>query len=352
MTVLYAEVPGFYAEVERAAHPDLGDRPVLVGGDPRKNGTVQSLTSEAAAAGVEPGMRVLEALDRCPRARLFRTDMRRYREASARLRAALRRLVERLEPAGLGAAYLDAGALARPPEDLARDLAKAVGAELGLPLRVGIAASKFLARLAAEDARAPVGRVATGEEAAFLAPLPVERLPGVGPATVARLAELGARRIGELARLDRRQVEAALGVHGHTIWELAHGRDPSRVRPAAHRKSLSQESSFQPEELDSTAILGRLGTLCEGLAQALAREELRARKVTLKVRYADQERVSRSCTVDTALVSAPQVHERVAALLARTQAGSRPVRGIGIVLGGLTPVGREDRQLDLFGRRA
>jgi nucleotidyltransferase/DNA polymerase involved in DNA repair len=217
---------------------------------------------------------------------------------------------------------------------------------------VGIAATKLLARLAAEDARGPVARVANGEEARFLSPLPVERLPGVGPATAARLAELGARRIGELARLDRREVEAALGVHGHTIWELAHGHDPSRVRPAAHRKSLSQESSFHPEELDSAAILARLGTLCEGLAQALAREELRAHKVTLKVRYADQERVSRSCTVDTALASAAQFHERVGALLARTQAGSRPVRGVGIVLGGLTPAGREDRQLDLFGRRA
>jgi DNA polymerase-4 len=352
VTVLYAEVPGFYAEVERSAHPELRGRAVLVGGDPRKSGTVQSATPEALAGGVVPGMRVLEALERCPRARPFRTDMRRYREVSARLRAALRRSVERLEPAGLGAAYLDAGALARPAEDLARDLAKAVGQELGLPLRVGIAATKFLARLAAEEAgTAGVRRVAPAEEAAFLAPLPVERLPGVGPATANRLAELGARRIGELARLDRGAVEAALGVHGHTIWELAQGRDPSRVRPTAHRKSLSQESSFHPEEVDSTAILARLGTLSEGLALALAREELRARKVTLKVRYADQERVSRSCTVEPALSSAAQLHERAGALLARTQAGSRPVRGIGIVLGGLAPARREDRQLDLFGRR-
>ena len=351
MTVLYAEVPGFYAEVERAAHPELRGRAVLVGGHPRKNGTVQSATPEARAAGVIPGMRVVEALERCPRARLFRTDMRRYREVSARLRTALRRHVERLEPAGLGAAYLDASAVARPAEELAGDLAKAVEEEVALPLRVGIAAAKFLARLAAEDATGTVARVAPGAETAFLASLSVERLPGVGPATAARLAELGARTIGELAALERAGVESALGVHGHTIWELAHGRDATRVRPAPSRKSLSQESSFDPEELDSTAILARLSALAEGLSTALAREALRARKLTLKIRYADQERVTRSCTLESALASAAEIHDRAGALLERTQAGSRAVRGVGIVLGGLTPASREDRQLDLFQRR-
>ncbi|NNL66540.1 MAG: DNA polymerase IV, partial [Myxococcales bacterium] len=177
------------------------------------------------------------------------------------------------------------------------------------------------------------------------------RLPGVGPATAASLAELGATTIGELAGLDRARVEARLGSHGHTIWELAHGRDHSPVRPAAHPKSLSQESSFAPEELDSVAILARLQDLAEGLSGALAREELRARRVTLKLRYADQERVSRSCTVETALGSAADIHALAATLLERTQAGARPVRGVGIVLGRLSPERREDQQLDLFGGR-
>jgi len=209
MTVLYAEVPGFYAEVERSADPTLAGRAVVVGGDPRKNGTVQSASAEARAAGVAPGMAVLEALERCPRAKVLRTDMRRYREASARLRATLRRHLDRLEPAGLGAAYLDASGAARPPEALAADLAKAVGDDLGLPLRVGIASAKFLARLAAEEGEGPIVRVALGEEADFLAGLPLERLPGVGPTTAARLAELGARSIAELAGLERRRVELA-----------------------------------------------------------------------------------------------------------------------------------------------
>lgn len=349
MTVLYVEVPGFYAEVERARDPALAGRPVLVGGDPRKHGTVQAASTEALRDGVAPGMPILEALERCPRARVLRTDMARYREASARLRATLRRYLDRLEPAGLGAAYLDASGVARPPEELAGDLAKGVRDELGLPLRVGIAGVKFLARLVAEGAEGEVARVPPGEERRFLAPLPLERLPGVGPATAGRLVELGARTIGDVAGLDRARVESALGVHGHLIWERAHGRDHDRVQPA-HRKSLSQESSFAPEELDSTVILARLRELAEGLAASLAREALRARRVTLKLRYADGERVTRSCTVDGPLATPAEIHDRAAHLLGRTQAGSRPVRGAGIVLGGLAPAAREDRQLDLFGR--
>jgi len=348
VTVLYVEVPGFYAEVERARDPSLAGRPVLVGGDPRKQGTVQAASAEARGAGVTAGMPLLEALECCPRAKLLRTDMPCYRDASARLRATLRRHLDRLEPAGLGAAYLDAGGVARPPDDLARDLIKAVGEDLGLPLRVGIASAKFLARLVAEEATDAVTRVPTGREAAFLAGLPLERLPGVGPATAGRLAELGARTVGELAALDRGRVERALGVHGHLIWERAHGRDHDRVQPV-HRKSLSQESSFSPEELDSAVILERVRDLAEGLAGSLAREELHARRLTLKLRYLDGERVTRSRTVEAALRSAAEIHDHAASLLTRTQAGSRPVRGVGIILGGLAPVGREDRQLDLFG---
>lgn len=357
-TVLYVEVPGFYAEVERLAHPELAGRPILVGGDPRKGGSVQSASREARAAGIREGMGLFEALERCPTARRFRTDMRRYRECSARLRATLRRRVERLEPAGLGAAYLDGSVASGPPEALADALRERVEEELGLPLCVGISAAKFLARLALSQAMetaapgdsAAVFRVADGEEARFLAPLGVERLPGVGPTTAARLSELGAQRVGELARLDRAVVEAALGAHGRTIWELAHGRDASRVRPAAHPKSLSQESSFSAEERDTAVLLVRLKELSEGLAASLAREELRARRVTLKVRYADAERVSRSCTLDAPLAAAGEIHARVASLLERTQAGERPVRGLGIVLGALAPEAREDHQLELFGR--
>ena len=176
--ILFAEVPRFYAEIERAQDPASHDRPVIVGGDPRKRGTVQSASQDALASGVEIGMSLLQALECCPRARLARTDMRRYREVSGRLRACLRADVDALETVGLEAAFLDFhGSLLRSAsaDELAARLQESVAAQLDLPLRVGIAGVKFLARLAAEEA-GPAGllHVRAGSEGEFLAPLPLK----------------------------------------------------------------------------------------------------------------------------------------------------------------------------------
>ncbi len=162
-TVLFAEVPSFYATVEIAQDPGLAGRPVIVGGDPRKRGLVQAASAEALAAGVVPEMPTLEALALCPTARLVRTDMALYREVSRRLMACLRRGFPHLEIFGLGGAYFDVTGSPEPPERIAEALRERVRAELSLPLRVGIASGKLLARLAAEEAGADgVARVEPG----------------------------------------------------------------------------------------------------------------------------------------------------------------------------------------------
>ncbi len=150
-TVLFAEVPCFYAAVERADDPTLVGRPIIVGGDPRKRGLVQGASPEALAAGVTLDQPVLEALKLCPEARAMRTNMRRYREVSRRLQACLRRGFERLESFGLGAAYLDVTGSRSAPETIASRLESLVADELGLVLRVGIASGKLQARMAAEE---------------------------------------------------------------------------------------------------------------------------------------------------------------------------------------------------------
>src|SRR5262245_42219214 len=164
--VLFAEVPGFYAAVARADDPSLAARPVVVGGDPRKRGRVQSATADALAAGVTLEMTVLEALRQCPSARAVRTDMARYREVSRRLFAVLRANSPQLEAFGLAACYADVSA-ADDAEAHARMLLDAVAAQLGLPLRVGIGSGKFLARIAAEEVPGERGfvRVPLGGEA-------------------------------------------------------------------------------------------------------------------------------------------------------------------------------------------
>lgn len=348
-TILYAEVPNFYAEFERAGDPRLSGRPVLVGGDPRKRGVVKSATPDARAAGVADEMPMQEALQLCPRARVVRTQARRYREAAARLYACLRRELERLEAGSPGSAYLDASGIEESPLELARRLRERVAAELALPLRVGIAPVKFVARLAAEEAGAAgVRRVTESELRSFLGPLRVERLPGVGAKTTARLAEFGASTVGQVAALGRNLLEERLGNHGRTIWALSRGQDDSPIRPAAHPRTLSQESSFDSEQSDLIGISERLEDLAQALAEALRVERLEARAISLKLRYADRATATRRRTLGRPTASAEEIHRVADQLLRQGGTAERPVRGVGIALSGLVRRRSDDRQLELF----
>jgi DNA polymerase-4 len=347
--VLFAEVPCFYALVERAQDPALAERPVIVGGDPRKRGLVQSASPEALAAGVEIDMPMLEALRLCPQARALRTDMAVYRDVSRRLFACLRRAFPRLEPLGLGAAWLDVGTAGEPPEAIAARLVAAVAAEVSLPLRVGIASGKFLARLAAHEAgESGVRRILPGRETEFLHPLPVQRLEGVGRKTAAALAELGAHTIGDVAALAPDRLEQALGAHGLRILALATAREDTPVRASRHAQSLSREVTLGDEGGDRSVAEEHLLDLARRLETELARQGLSAGRVGLKVRYADQGIHTRTQSLASAVFAAVDIHAAALRLLERTQVGSRPVRRLGLQLGGLAPRVETDRQLDLF----
>ncbi len=347
--VLFAEVPCFYAAVEITQDPTLADWPVLVGGDPRKRGLVQSASSQALAAGVEPEMPVVEALRLCPTARTLRTNLRLYREASRRLLACMRREAGRLEPFGLGAAFLEGSA--GDPEALAARLRERVAGELGLPLRVGIATGKFLARLAAEESgESGVRSIPPGAEAEFLAPLPLTRLEGVGRKTAANLAELGARTIGDVAGLGRERLEEVFGTHGLRIFSLASAQDDAPVRAARHPQSLTREVTVRGEARDRAVLAEHLADLVRDLASELQRQALAAGQVALRLRYADQVTATRSHSLGAPTASAGEIQAVAARLLDRTQAGSRPVRTLGVQLLRLAPAGEADRQLDLFPR--
>ncbi|UCE85253.1 MAG: DNA polymerase IV [Deltaproteobacteria bacterium] len=352
MTVIYAAVPCFYAAVERAAAPDLAGRPVIVGGDPRKRGLVQSASCEALEAGVEVGMPVLEALERCPRARALRTNMRRYREASQRLRAIFRRQFERVEPAGLEAAYIGLAGGEGEPETQAQLLCEQTRSELGLPLRIGIARVRFVAKIASEVGEKPGWqRVAPGREAAFLQPLPVGSLPGVGPNTQMRLEALGVRSIGDLLDIPSQQLEEAFGNRGREFVALARGEGEVAVRGMRHPQSRSQESTLEQDQLDVGVLSDRLLELARSLEAGLRVDGLVARRVGLKVRYGDLETTSRRLTLREPVARAAALHAVAVALLRRTQAGARAVRLIGISVSELTPAAPDESQLDLFSQR-
>lgn len=342
-------VRGFYAEVERAADPRLRNRPVIVGGDPRKHGLVQSASEDALAAGVLVDMPMLEALEHCPHARVRKTNMKAYREVAGRLRACFRQETEKVEPAGLDAAYLDASGSEAALDGIARRLRERVASTLALPLRVGIAPVRFVAKLAAEESdRAGVLCVRPGELRRFLDPLPAGKLPGVGPRTQETLAALGAASVADVLRLGRERLEEQLGNHGRAIFALAQGIDGSGVRAAPHPRTVSHEVTLAAPEVDRSALEARLAELAGHVEATLARERLAAKRLVLKVRYADHEETTRSRTEKHSLARAPELLALAADLLARTQAGTRPIRGLGLAVSTLVQKRRDDRQLDLF----
>jgi DNA polymerase-4 len=350
-TVVFAEVANFYASVERSDDAeDAASRPVIVGGDPRKRGLVAGASPEALAAGVKLDMQVVDALKLCPGARATRTDMGRYREVSRRLFSCMRRGMDGLETYGLGGAYFEPAMEGVVPADVADRLRSAVADELGLPLRVGIGSGKLLARLAAEEVGVDgVMQLSPEAEIEFLSVLPVTRLEGVGDKTAATLAELGVRTIGELRAVGRERLQESLGPHGLRICAFASGIDDRPVRVVRHAQSLSREASTG-ESLDLDVLTAHLLDLSVRLEGELRAEGLSAARVAVKVRFADRSTTSRSQTLGTPIRSSAEIHAVAGRLLARTQAGSRPCRGIGITLGRLGLHAESDRQLDLFPR--
>jgi nucleotidyltransferase/DNA polymerase involved in DNA repair len=350
--ILYACVPGFYAAVERLRLVGVEDRPILVGGDPRKRGRVQAASAEAIARGVAEGMPMLEALERCPDARRVATDMAHYRAVSGALREALRREVEALEADGLGAAYLDLRDEPETASRVARALVDRVESETGLALAVGGGPTKGVARLAAESVEGAGGvRIVPADGVrGFLDPLPVDRLPGVGARTAATLAGLGAETVGDLRALPVEQVEEALGNHGLEILERAVGKDhEGGVRSSRHPGSLSRETALERPTGPGPELDRALVELSRALASGLARHDLRAGRIALRLRLGDGRERTRSATPGAGLQAAQEIAAEARMLLERFDLGGAPARGVRITLAGLVPAGGRDRQLDLFG---
>jgi DNA polymerase-4 len=350
--VIYAEVPGFYAAVARADDPVLRRAPVIVGGDPQKRGRVQSASPDALERGVYVGMSMVDALGHCPDAHLIRTDMNRYRAVSKRLMGLIRGFDENLETDHLNAAYLvyeDSARSGALLDERAAELCRIVREELDLPLRVGIASVKFLARLAAEEVReAGVLRIAPEEEDAFLGALPPTRLPLVGPKAAAALRDLGVRSVADLLSLGEDRIVREIGPHGRRILAFAKGEDTSPIRVARHPKSLSHATTFAAPELERAELERQLQCVCEQVEEDLREQGLNAGKIALQVLYEERKPETRSRKLVRPILTAADVYAAAVRLLDRTEAGSRPIRRVGVTLADLSPALSPDPQLDLF----
>ena len=331
-------------------NPALRGKPVIVGGS-RNRGVVSAASYEAREFGIRSAMPMAEAMRRCPDGAFLPPRMARYREVSDSIFAIFARYTPLVEPLSLDEAFLDVTAcrnLFGTAAEIARRIKAEVRTETGLTVSAGVAASKLVAKIAS-DLHKPDGLtvVDPGTESAFLAPLPVEKLWGVGPTTRKSLALLGVNTIGDCCRLTPELLTSKFGKLGSYLYQAARGMDCRPVEPEQEIKSIGHEETFSTDLTDPAIIHKELLALAERVAQRLRQYGRRGRALTLKVKYADFKQISRSITLPEATDDAGEIRRHIGLLLKKTEVGEKPVRLLGITLAQLQG-DLETMQLPLF----
>ncbi len=347
---VHIDMDAFFVEVERLHDSSLRGKAVVVGGLGNR-GVVSSASYEARAYGVRSAMPIVEARRRAPHATFVAPSMGRYGEVSEQVFETLRGFTPTMERLSVDEAFLDISGLRRHFESpllVAREMRTRVRTEVGIPASVGLAARKFISKLASEDAKPDgIHLVPAGRELAYLHPMPLRRLWGVGQATYAALEELGAATIGDVAKIESGILKARLGPSlGRHLSQLSRGIDERSVTSGGGAKSVSVESTFSRDVVGTENLERELLRLSDRLAGRLRRAGVRGRTVEIKVRYASFETVSRSVTPPNAVRRTHEIWEHGKALLAKLDLGDQPIRLLGV---GVSHVGdaRAAEQLTL-----
>jgi len=347
--ILHLDFDAFFASVEEILDPSLKGKPIIVGAPPERRGVVASASYAARAFGVRSAMPTAQALRLCPQAIILPPRHKIYGEYSARMMAILSEYTPLVEPLSLDEAFLDVtGCEAHwgSPEELAHGLRERLSAELGLTASMGLASNKLVAKIAS-GLEKPRGFVVVppGREAEFLAPLPVEKLWGVGEVTAESLHEMSVSTIAQLAQLPAALLEARFGRRGRDLRRQAKGMDDSPVVVEREEKSLSRETTFAQDVGDRQVLRKKLLILSESVAQQLRKRGLRGRTVKLKLRYSDFQTFTRQVTMRIPTDLEQVIFDQAARLLDRSWDSKRKVRLIGV---GVTNFDIEVRQLSLF----
>jgi DNA polymerase-4 len=348
-TILHVDLDAFFAAVEQRDRPELRGRPVVVGGPGGEyaRGVVSAASYEARRFGIHSAMSLREAYRRCPDAVFLPVDGRRYQAASREVMAILRRYTPLVEPISIDEAFLDvtgSAALFGDGEAIAVRIKDDVRAEVGLTASVGVAGTKLVAKIAS-DLGKPDGLVvvAAGEETAFLAPLPISRLWGVGEKTATALADYSVRTIGDLAALPPDLLVRRFGKHGASLVDRARGLDADPVHEGDPAKSVGHEHTFDVDTSDPEVIERTLLAMADGVAGRLRSAGVRAGTVAVKIRDSSFRTITRQRTLPEPTDLTEPIY-RTALDLARPE-----VRGIRVRLLGVTASNLGEReQLGLF----
>jgi DNA polymerase-4 len=332
--ILHADLDAFYASVEQRDDPDLAGLPVIVG-----SGVVLACSYEAKAFGVKTAMNIRQALRLCPKARVVPPRMEAYSEASRQVYEVFADTSPVVEGLSIDEAFLDAGGLENisgTPAETARQLRRAVREKVSLAISVGVARTKFLAKVASAAAK-PDGLlvIEPDREEEFLHPLPIEALWGVGRVTSEKLRSLGLKTVGDIAAHDPEQLARPIGRSAATrLVDLANNRDPRPVRPREPRKSIGAQSAFPVGSRNEDEIDALLASLIDRAARRLRKAESHCRTVSVGIRLGDMSRATRSSTLPVPTDSTAEILSEARSLLEslRPRAAQEGLTLVGISL--------------------
>jgi DNA polymerase-4 len=324
----------FYAAVEMLEDSTLADKPILVGGRPESRGVVAAASYAAREYGVHSAMPMYRAVRLCPQAVVLPPRFDLYRQYSRQVMAILHEATPVIEKMSIDEAYLD---LTEEVDHwaaivpLARRLQERVRDEVGLSASLGVATNKLVAKVASDhDKPGGLTVVRPGEEAAFLKPLPVRVIWGIGPVTAEKLADIGVTTVGDLAQLSDRELAARFGDHGAAMAQRARGVDRRSVVTEHERKSVSRETTFIQDLRELEALKKELWKLSQSVARRLERAGVAAGTITIKLRYDDFETLTRQMSLDVPTEDDVRIYRAALVLLKQAWEDERPVRLLGV----------------------
>ena len=350
--IIHVDMDAFYASVEQRDAPELRGRPVIVGGAADKRGVVAAASYEARTFGIHSAMPSSRAQRLCPDAVFVRPRFEVYRAVSRQIRAIFQCYTWLVEPLSLDEAYLDVSdvrQLQGSATRIAAEIKKRIRDTTGLTASAGVSYNKLLAKLAS-DMDKPDGLTVITPDVApgIMRALPVKRLPGVGPATQAKLQRLAITDCAQLAAYPAAELTQIFGRMAPRFQQMAAGLDERAVSPHRAPQSIGAETTFEHDILAVPELLHELEPLTDKVAERLQNRKLAGRSVTLKVKYADFELITRSRGLDAPVDDAASLRSLLPSLLARTDAGQRPIRLLGLTVSRLETREQRSQQPGLF----
>ncbi len=347
--ILHVDIDAFFASVEQIDNPELKGKSVIVGGSTGLRGVVSTASYEARRFGVHSAQPMTEARRLCPEGVFLEVRMDRYQDVSRRIHKIFCSYTPKVEPISIDEAFLDVGGcegLFGKSEDIARAIKARIKKETGLTCSVGVAPNKFLAKIASEI-RKPDGLVLVREDEkeSFLVDLPVSKMWGVGKVTGKKLQQMGLHTIGELRRLSLFQLKNIFGKFGIRVYQLCRGIDDRLIVSKRETKSISSETTFLHDISPGEFLNKTLQDLSLEVASRLNNDDLWARSIQLKIRFADFKTITRSCTYGEATNSPRLIWQRARELLDnKVDLSYGKIRLIGLAAFNLSI----QRQMDLF----